>query len=201
MTGRFIVFEGGEACGKSTQARLLADRLGALFTFQPGGTALGSAIRRIVLDPSNTALDARAEALLLAADKAQHVAEVVGPALARGRDVVCDRYVASSLVYQGHGRGIDLDELRALLRFATGGLDPDLTLLLDVPDHVTDARLGEHRDRFEAESGEFHERVRAGYRSLAEADPAGWAIVDGSGTIDEVSRRVATIVHRRLGAR
>jgi dTMP kinase len=199
VTGRFIVFEGGEACGKSTQAQLLARRLDATLTYEPGGTRLGMAVRNIVLDPENKGLDARAEALLIAADKAQHVAEVIRPALERG-DVVCDRYVASSLVYQGYGRGIDLDELRRLLDFATGGLEPDLTLLLEVPEELVEQRLGAHRDRFESESRAFHDRVRAGYRSLAEMDPLLWTIIDGTGSVDEVSRRVRAAVDARFDA-
>jgi dTMP kinase len=195
----FIVFEGGEATGKSTQARLLAERLGAVLTHQPGGTDLGATIRRLVLDPATVGLDARAEALLMAADKAQHVAEIVQPALDAGRSVVCDRYVASSIVYQGHGRGLDLDELRRVLQFATRALEPDLTLLLEVSDHLVDARLGHERDRFESESSEFHARVRAGYRSLAEADSQRWAIIDASGSVEEVAARVAAVVSERLG--
>jgi dTMP kinase len=199
MTGRFIVFEGGEACGKSTQARLLALRLDARLTYQPGGTDLGMAIRNIVLDPANTSIDARAEALLIAADKAQHVARVVRPALDVG-DVVCDRYVASSIVYQGFGRGIDLDELDTLLRFATGGLEPDLTLLLEAPAAVVDERLGTQRDRFESEPDSFHERVRDGYRTLAAADPTRWAVIDASGSIEEVARKVDAAVRARFGS-
>jgi dTMP kinase len=197
VSGRFIVFEGGDACGKSTQAQLLAARLDALLTHQPGGTDVGRAIRSIVLDPSNTELDARAEALLMAADKAQHVAQIVKPALAE-RDVVCDRYVASSIVYQGFGRGVDLDELRSLLDFATQGLVPDLTLLLEAPVEVVERRLEADRDRFEAESRDFHERVRDGYRRLADDDPDHWVTIDASGSIDEVSRRVLDAVHTRL---
>jgi dTMP kinase len=198
VTGRFIVFEGGEATGKSTQAHRLAERLDAVLTHQPGGTELGRAIRGIVLDPANTSLDPRAEALLIAADKAQHVAEIVRPALAAGRHVVCDRYIASSIVYQGHGRGIDLVELDAVLQFATGGLEPDLTVLLEVADHVAEERLGDQRDRFEAESSAFHARVRAGYRSLATAHASSWAVVDATGTVDEVAARVAAVVAARL---
>ena len=199
MTGRFIVFEGGEACGKSTQARLLALRLDARLTYQPGGTDLGMAIRNIVLDPANTSIDARAEALLIAADKAQHVAQVVRPALEVG-DVVCDRYVASSIVYQGFGRGIDLDELDTLLRFATGGLEPDLTLLLEAPAALVEERLGTQRDRFESEPGAFHERVRDGYRALAAADPTRWAVIDGSGSIEDVAKKVDDAIRARFGS-
>jgi dTMP kinase len=200
MPGRFIVFEGGEACGKSTQSQLLARRLDALLTHEPGGTRLGMAVRGLVLDPENTELDAIAEALLIAADKAQHVAQVIRPALGRG-DVVCDRYVASSLVYQGFGRGIDMSELRALLAFATGGLEPDLTVLLEAPLELVEARLGPDRDRFESESRMFHERVRDGYRALAAEDPARWVVVDGAGTIAEVSARVTAAIQERLAPR
>ena len=196
--GRFIVFEGGEACGKSTQARRLAERLGALFTFEPGATEVGRSVREIVLGPDTRQLDTRAEALLIAADKAQHVQAVLEPALASGRDVVCDRYVDSALAYQGHGRGLDLEQLRQVLDFATGGLRPDLVLLLEVPDAVADARLGGQRDRLEAESAAFHRRVRDGFRTLAGADPTRWAVVDGEGSIDEVSARIDRILHERL---
>jgi dTMP kinase len=196
--GRFVVFEGGEACGKSTQARLLADRLGAVFTFEPGATEIGRLVRQIVLGPGTDHLDARAEALLIAADKAQHVHTIVEPALAQGHDVVCDRFVDSAIAYQGYGRGLDLDELRHLLDFATSGLRPDLVILLEVPDHIAEARLGGQRDRLEAESVAFHRRVRDGFRTLAGADPTRWAVVDGEGSIEEVAARIDWILHERL---
>ena len=196
--GRFIVLEGGEACGKSTQARLLAGRLDALFTFEPGATELGQLIRRIVLDPESHHLDARAEALLIAADKAQHVRAIIEPALVSGRDVVCDRFVDSALAYQGFGRGLDLEQLERVLDFATGGLRPDLVLLLEVSDGIADARLGGQRDRLEAESAAFHRRVRDGFRSLASADPKRWAVIDGEGSIEEVSARIDWVLHERL---
>jgi len=196
--GRFIVFEGGEACGKSTQARLLAQRLDALFTFEPGATELGKIMRQIVLDHDTHHLDARAEALLIAADKAQHVRAIIEPALDAGRHVVCDRFVDSALAYQGFGRGLDLEELERVLDFATGGLRGDLVFLLDVSDHVADARLGSQRDRLESESAAFHRRVREGFRTLAGADPKRWAVVDGEGSIDEVSARIDGILHERL---
>jgi len=199
--GRFIVFEGGEACGKSTQARRLAERIGALFTFEPGATALGVRMREIVLDPNTGDLDARTEALLFAADKSQHVRAVIEPALASGRDVVCDRFVDSALVYQGFGRGLDLEQLERVLDFATDGLRPDLVLLLEVPDTVADARLGAQRDRLEAESVSFHRRVRNGFRTLAGADPKRWAVVDGEGSVEEVAARIDWVLQERLEAR
>jgi dTMP kinase len=197
MTGRLIVFEGGEASGKSTQAQLLARRINAVLTHEPGGTRLGMAVRDLVLDPANAELHPNAEALLIAADKAQHVEQVIRPALEHG-DVVCDRYVASSLVYQGFGRGIDLSDLRSLLAFATGGVEADLTILLEAPLELVEARLGSERDRFESESRAFHERVRDGYRTLASDDPERWVVIDGAGTVGEVAERVLDAVNERL---
>ena len=199
MNGRLIAVEGVDASGKSTQARLLADSLGAVVTFQFGATNVGAVIRRVLLDPANDSLDDRAEALLIIADKAQHVAEVVGPALRSGRDVVTDRFTASTLAYQGYGRGLDLDELQAMMRFATGGLEPDLNVLLDLPPEQAWQRLGSSVDRFEGEGREFLDRVRAGYLAMAEADPARWAGVDAASTTDEVAARVLAAVRERLG--
>jgi dTMP kinase len=188
--GRLIAFEGGEGSGKSTQARLLADRLGAVLTHEPGGTAIGARIRAIVLDADvGIDLDVRAEALLMAADRAQHVAEVVRPSLDAGDDVVSDRFSGSTLAYQGFGRGLDLAGLQALSAWATGGLEPDLVVLLDVAPDVGAARLGRRPDRMEAAGGDFHRRVTDGYRALA-ASAERWVVVDGSGSVDEVADRV-----------
>lgn len=186
-----IAFEGGEACGKSTQAALLANRLDAVLTREPGGTAMGERVRSLLLDTSSGNLDARAEALLMAAARAQHVAEVVAPALAAGRHVVTDRYSHSSLAYQGYGRGLSLDEVGGLSDWATGGLWPDAVVLLDLPADVAEARRG-HPDRFESEGRAFHRRVVEGFRAMADADQARWRVVDGSGTVDEVAGRVWT---------
>lgn len=188
--GRLIVFEGGEASGKSTQAVVLAQRLGAVLTREPGGTDVGRSLRALVLDPAVGRLDARAEALLMLADRAQHVAEVVGPALARGADVVSDRFVGSTLAYQGYARGLDVAELAGMSAWAAGGIEPDLVILLDVPADVAVARLGGHLDRMEGAGAAFHRRVADGYRALAAADPRHWCIVNGSGTVDEVSSGV-----------
>lgn len=193
-----IAFEGGEGSGKSTQAALLAGRLGALLTREPGATAVGKAIRALVLDPGTVDLDPRAEALLMAADRAQHVAEVVGPALADGRTVVTDRYLYSSLAYQGFGRGLDLDEVRALSAFAQAP-EADLVVLLTVPPDVRVARLDRALDRFEADVA-LHERVHAGFLALAERDPARWVVVDGTGTIEEVAERVWAAVSAKMPA-
>jgi dTMP kinase len=196
MTGRFIVLEGGEACGKSTQAARLAASLGAVLTREPGGTEVGERIRALLLDSALDGLDARAEALLMAAARAHHVASVIRPALAAGRDVVSDRYSGSSLAYQGHGRGLPVDEVRKLSEWATGGLWPDLTILLEVePAEVRrrQAAAGADPDRLEAAGSEFHRRVAAGFRALAAEDPT-WRVVNGDGSEDDVAGRVAVTV-------
>ena len=191
---RFIAFEGGEGSGKSTQAALLAARLGAVLTHEPGGTQVGVLIRAIVLDSAlGASLDMRAEALLMAADRAQHVAEVIRPALARGDDVVSDRFSGSTLAYQGYARGLNVDELARLSTWATDGLEPDVVILLDVPAEVAVTRMKIDLDRMEAAGHDFHRRVAEGYRALAAAD-ARWHVVDGSGTVQEVEVEVARVV-------
>ncbi len=199
FVGRFVVFEGGEGSGKSTQARLLAERWGAVLTFQPGATAIGAQLRQILLDPANADLEPRAEALLMAADRAQHVAETIRPALLRGRDVVCDRYIGSSLAYQGHARGLGVAEVAELSRFATENLQPDLVVLLEVSDDEATRRMAAVApDRMEAAGRDFHQRVRDGYRMLAAHDLDRWVALDGEGPIDEVAERVRAVVEARL---
>ena len=199
MRGRFVVLEGGEACGKSTQAARLAERLGAVLTREPGGSVLGERIRDLVLDAGTVGLDARAEALLMAAARAQHVAEVVAPAVAAGRHVVSDRFTGSSLAYQGYGRGLSIDELRRLSRFATAGLEPDLVVLLELDGTVAGARRQRRPDRMEAAGAAFHRRVAEGFAALAAADTERWMGVDGDGGEDEVAERVWAAVTSRLG--
>ena len=201
MSGRLIAVEGVDASGKSTQARMLAHSLGAEFTFQFGATGVGEVIRDVLLDPANDSVDDRAEALLIIADKAQHVAEIVGPALRSGRDVVTDRFTASTLAYQGYGRGLDIDELKAMMRFATGGLEPDLNVLMDLSPEQAWQRLGTSVHRFEKQCLEFLDRVRDGYVALAGADPERWAVVDAAGNAHEVAARILTVVRERLGDR
>ena len=198
MTGHFIAVEGADGTGKSTQARLLAERLGALFTREPGGTPLGERIRALVLDPSGDPPVDRAEALLMAAARAQHVAEVVEPALAAGRDVVSDRYVASSVAYQGHGRGLGAEAVMAVNRFATDDLQPDLVVLILVDAPVAVRRLGDHLDRIEQAGDAFQTAVVAAYSEMAIADPDRWLVVDGNGTVEEVAARVTAAVEERL---
>jgi len=194
-----VAFEGGEASGKSTQATMLAARLGAVLTREPGGTLIGGHIRALVLDPAHAAIDPRTEALLLVADRAQHVREVVEPALVAGRHVVSDRFSGSTLAYQGYGQGLDRSELSWLSTWASGGLEPDVVVLLDVDTSAAAGRqAGQALDRLESRRSDFHDRVRTGYRALAAADPERWIVVDGSASADEVATRVWDAVSRRL---
>ena len=190
-SGVFVCFEGGEGAGKSTQADALARWLtdegyAVRLTFEPGDTAVGKQMRAIVLDPATGELSPRTEALLYAADKAEHVDTLVLPALRRGEVVITDRYVDSSIAYQGAGRVLALDEVTRLQRWATGDLRPHLTVLLDVaPEHG----LGrfEERDRIEAEGHDFHERARQAFLDLAAADPDHYLVVDAHRPVDEIA--------------
>ena len=190
--GRFITFEGPEGSGKSTQARLLGEALVArglrvLCTREPGGTAIGEQIRNILHDVRNTAMLPLTEILLYSASRAQHVGEVIRPALARGEVVICDRYAESTLAYQGYGRGLDLEMLRQITAFATGGLRPDLIVYLDL-----DVQEGLERKRRDQQAGRgewnrmdqqelaFHLRVRAGYLEMAQQEPARWLVLDAT---------------------
>jgi dTMP kinase len=191
--GRLIALEGIDGCGKSTQARLLADRLGAVSTFEPGATVLGASLRALLLDRDGSPVATRAEALLMAADRAQHVADVIDPALAEGRWVVSDRFAASTLAYQGFGRGLDRAELETLIAWATSGLRPDLTVLFDLPVEVASARrrrASGAEDRMEAEGTGFQQRVADGYRALAAEGTGRWLVVDATGSAAEVAAAV-----------
>jgi dTMP kinase len=200
--GVLIAFEGGEGSGKSTQIRLLADAARAtkkvVVTFEPGATAVGQQIRNLVLHHDEP-LSPRAEALLFAADRAHHVATVVRPALAAGDWVLTDRYVDSSLAYQGVGRDLDIEEIRTISTWATNGLVPDLTVLLDVAAEVGLSRVdGRGRaDKLEAESIDFHERVRQAFLELAGVEPARYLVLDASRPVDELAAEIWSAVERR----
>jgi dTMP kinase len=198
--GRYIALEGAEGCGKSTQAERLALRLGAVLTRETGGTPIGRRIREILHDITVTDLAARAEALLTAADRAQHITQIVRPALAAGRHVISDRSVYSTLAYQGFGRGLALDDVRRINDWAIDGCWPEVVVLIDVDSSLLAERMaGRELDRFEQETDDFHDRVRAGFRTLAELEPDRWIVVDGSGPADEVTARIARAVHDRIG--
>ncbi len=196
--GLFVTFEGIEGSGKSTHVRQLARVLrGAGYdvveTREPGGTALGQALRDLLLAPSSMPPEPLTELLLYCADRVQHAAEVIRPALAAGRVVLCDRFSDSTIAYQGYGRGLDLDTVRALDARARNGLEPDLTFLLDCPPVAglarAHARSGDG-DRFEREGLAFHEAVRRGFHALAAAAPARYRIIDTTPPATEVGERV-----------
>jgi len=190
------VVEGIDGSGKSTQAARIAEQLGAVPTFEMGATLLGAEVRKLVLGLDHAPSDL-AEALLIAADRAQHVAEVIEPALAAGRHVVSDRFSASTLAYQGWGRGLALEDLLILVELATGGLRPDLTLLFDLDVALAAERRGKEVDRMEAQEVDFHERVRSGYLALADAEPDSWIRIDASRSLEEVSDRVDEVLVAR----
>ena len=198
--GKYIAFEGLEGCGKSTHVKRLATRLNAVMTREPGGTAVGSMLRNILIDPANTNLSPRAEALMMAADRAQHIAELISPSLAAGRHVVSDRSVYSSLAYQGYGRQQDLDELRRLNDWAIGGLWPELVVYIEVPTELLLERLKKRElDRFEREDGEFFKRVADGFSQMAAQDPQRWLIIDGTPAKDDLEKIISIAVSERLG--
>jgi dTMP kinase len=198
--GRYIALEGSEGCGKSTQAAWLAADLDAVLTREQGGTAIGQLIRGMLLDPANTALDHRAEALLNAADRAQHIGELIAPALDAGTHVVSDRSVYSTLAYQGYGRRLPLEELRSINDWAIRGRWPELAILLEVDPAALDERTRlRTKDRFERETKRFHDRVRKGFAELAAAEPDRWVVIDANATPAVVRRRIRAAVRKRLG--
>ena len=200
--GRFITFEGGEGCGKSTQICLLADRLRSagkevLLTREPGGTALAEKIRTLVREESDDPPNSRAETLLFLASRAQVVEGVIRPALESGTWVLCDRFADSTFAYQGYGRGLDLDELRRINSFATGGLAPDRTILLNVSPEVSAKRMRAREaatntgaDRMEKAGDDFHFRLRQGFLELAAAEPERFSVIQADGAVEEVEEAV-----------
>ncbi len=199
----YLAFEGGEGSGKSTQARLLAARLDAVLTREPGGTPLGAKLRTLLLDPGQDPVGPRAETLLMAADRAQHIRDVVAPALAQGRHVVSDRSVYSSLAYQGGGRQLGVDNVRRLNDWALDGCWPDLVVLLDLDPETADQRLdrvaGLDRslDRLEQEDRSFHQLVRGVFLELANGD-RNWIMIPAHDTIEAVEAKIWAAVEPRL---
>jgi len=209
----FITFEGGDGTGKSTQLRTLENYLSTrgkscLLTREPGGTPLGKLVRQVLLEVGKQPIASPTELFLYLADRAQHIQEIVAPALAQGKIVLCDRHTDSTLAYQGFGRGFDIGLLRRLNDMASGGIKPDLTVLFDCPVEIGLSRTRARRapagdaqreDRFEREELKFHERVRAGFLELARAEPERFHIIDASRSIAEVQEQIRTVIDRKLG--
>lgn len=209
MPPLFITFEGPEGSGKTTQVQRLAGWLAdqgfdVITTREPGGTRIGDKIREILLDPAHTEMVPAAEILLFSAARAQIVREVIQPHLAGGGIVVCDRFADSTLAYQGYGHGLDLGVLKVITDFATEGLKPDLTFLLDIPVEAGLKRKergdANEWNRIEAQACAFHERVREGYHQLAAAEPARWVVLDAARDIETLHGAIVEEVARRLGA-
>ena len=205
----FVTFEGSDGSGKTTQIHLLADHLRTaghtvLTTREPGGTRIGDGIRQLLLDLAHTEMHARAETLLFNAARAQIVAEVIRPALAAGKTVLCDRFADSTLAYQGYGHQQDIAELQRLIAYATGGLRPDLTVFLDIPPEDGIRRNRGRADgdwnRLDAQELSFYQRVEAGYRHLIAQEPERWAVIDATRSRDEVHHDVVRAAQRKLPA-
>ena len=202
--GLFITFEGGEGAGKSTQAKLLANHLIAagvdvLLTREPGGTALGESIRALVMHGGE--VDAKTEALLYAADRAHHVARVIAPALAAGKVVICDRFSDSSVAYQGAGRGLGMKAIRGLSDWASGGVAPDLTFLLNLDTDAGAGRVsqrGKRRDRIESAGSEFHERIHKAFQRIAVAESARIVPINACGSVKEIYEQTAEVVKKHI---
>jgi dTMP kinase len=188
-----------EGCGKSTHTKRLGDHLNAVITREPGGTRIGALLRAILADPENVDLDRRTEALLMAADRAQHMAEVIKPALDRGQHVVSDRSIYSTLAYQGYGRQLGTEALLSISTWALNDRLPDLVIYIDVPTDVLNARLAKRDlDRFEREGADFFARIAEGFRELRASNPDRWIIIDGTVPKDDVEAAIRTQVNDRL---
>jgi len=212
MRGALITFEGIDGCGKSTHIARLARHFSSmgvphLITFEPGGTSFGAQVRSLVLSQETAGMGAVAELMLYAADRAEHVRTVIGPALGEGRLVLCDRFTDSSVAFQGYGRGLDLNLIAELNGIATRGLEPDLTILLDLDPEVAASRLESRiagtakkggADRFDREARDFHGRVRDGYLRLMEAEPGRIRLIDSTGEPDWVQDRILCEVRSLL---
>lgn len=200
----FITFEGPDGSGKTTQVRMVAEYLKSrgmdvLLTREPGGTAISEQIRNVILSTHNLSIQHETEALLFSAARAQIVAELIRPALAAGAIVICDRYADSTMAYQGYGLGLDLDALRAITRFATGGLVPDLTFYVDVPVEVGLARRHQgETNRLDQKDLAYHTRVRDGFLKMAREEPQRWVVIDGTRPVDEVQKDIQSRLEQRL---
>jgi dTMP kinase len=199
-TPAYIALEGLEGCGKSTHTKRLGEHLNAVITREPGGTRIGSLLRSILADTENTDLDRRTEALLMAADRAQHMAEIIQPALSRGQHVVSDRSIYSTLAYQGYGRQLGTDALLTISTWALNNRLPDMVIYIDVPTDILNERLAKRDlDRFEREGPEFFARIAQGFTELRNADPVRWIVIDGTMSKDDVEADIRTKVLDRLG--
>ena len=203
----FITFEGPEGSGKTLQLAKLVDYLEeynfpVLATREPGGTTIGEQIREVLHKLENTKMHPRTELLLYQASRAQHVEQVILPNLEQGKIVLCDRYADSTLAYQGYGHQLDLDQLSRLINYATGGLKPDMTLMLDIDaeEGLRRRQQGGEWNRLDAYELEFHQRVRKGYFELVQKEPERWVKIDAGQTIEEVQRAIRQVVMQRLGA-
>jgi len=204
--GLFITFEGGEGCGKSTHSRLLLKKLEqqnipAILTHEPGGTPLGNELRNLLKRRRGSPISPEAELFLLAASRAQLVAETIRPALEEGKVILCDRFTHSTMVYQGYGRGLDFTAIKMVNNMATRHLNPDLIVLLDIQPEQGLARKRSLKDRFELEDLSFHRRVREGYLKLAEAEPDRWLMIDASSPKGRIAEIIWDRVSSLLGQR
>jgi dTMP kinase len=203
LKGKFITFEGSEGCGKSTQAKFLLDHLlskgfNAKLIREPGGVAISEKVREILLDKKNTAMNKECETLLYMAARAQLVEEVVIPELTSGTILLCDRFLDSTVAYQGYGCGVSAEMIMSIGLFATKGVKPDLTFFLDLPTEEGLKRRGTERDRIELRSLEYHEKVRAGYHAIAKAEPGRVIVIDGRASKEENAARIRAAVEKLL---
>ena len=193
--GTYIAFEGLEGCGKSTHVTRLAEKINAIATREPGGTRIGALLRSILADPENTDLNSRAELLLMTADRAQHMSELIEPALQRGQHVVSDRSMYSTLAYQGYGRGLDVDTLLSINTWALNNVLPDIVVWIQISTEEANTRLAKRNlDRFEREGADFFARIGAGFTELAAKDPARWILIDGLEPKDVVEEKIFAAV-------